>query len=261
MQVLNYMKSELYRNVRSKNNYLFLIGFVAFVILINVSLGLFANTQVNFPYGTTKYSLSSFYSSMVIPFFLCLTLTSLVFGQEYKNHTLINTVAYGISRHQIFLGKLIVTMIISVINIICISAAFIASAYLMLETSSPIYLYELLYALIGSLPLFILATVFAHSCHFAFDSDLKRSSVWLTCLVFIPQILSLVGRRIIAVRNVANWMPWNIFKNATFDFSTQQMAMNWSNPDIYMRCIIVGVLGSILFYLFGLESFKRKEIV
>ncbi|MDU1453853.1 MAG: hypothetical protein E6912_03585 [Paeniclostridium sordellii] len=60
----NYIKSEFYRNINNKGNYLFLFGSIGFVIFINVALGIFAKGQVKFPYGNTKYSLSSFYTYM-----------------------------------------------------------------------------------------------------------------------------------------------------------------------------------------------------
>ena len=38
--MLNYIKSEFYRNINTKGNYLFLFGSIGFVIFINVALGL-----------------------------------------------------------------------------------------------------------------------------------------------------------------------------------------------------------------------------
>lgn len=133
--MLNYIKSEFYRNFNTKGNHIFLFGSIGFVIFINVALGLFANSQTNFPYGNTKYSLSSFYTFIGLLMIISVYLVSLTFGQEFKNSTLKNSIAFGISRNQIYLGKFLVEVVICTINLVLISSAYVIAAYVMLEDS------------------------------------------------------------------------------------------------------------------------------
>ena len=52
--MLNYLRSEIYRNLRSKGNYLFILGAMAFVVFLNGVLWMFGNTDVSFSYNKKK---------------------------------------------------------------------------------------------------------------------------------------------------------------------------------------------------------------
>ncbi|GKX27711.1 hypothetical protein SH1V18_01910 [Vallitalea longa] len=259
--MINYMKSEMYRNVRTKGNYKFLFGLMGFVIFINVALGIYANSQVDFPYGNTNFSLSSLYSSLTVPMCLCLILCSTVFGQEYKCHTLKNSVSYGISRTHIYFGKLIMEIVISFINFICITGAYIISAYVMLEDSGPIYLENLFHALIGGIPLFIFSLVVAHSFLSIYDNERTTAMAvqWAIIVIIIPNILALAGKKISICRTIASWMPWNL-ASSSYDRIANRMIMPVSTDEGFIKCYIAGIIGSIIFLILGLVFFNKKEI-
>lgn len=106
--MLNYFRSEIYRNLHSKGNYMFILGVMLFVVFLNVILWMFGNLDSTFPYNNTKYAFSSLYANMKIPMVLCVCVVNLIFGQEYKNHTLKNTISFGISRNAIYLSKFLI---------------------------------------------------------------------------------------------------------------------------------------------------------
>ncbi|WP_195964891.1 hypothetical protein [Clostridium cuniculi] len=60
--MLNYFRSEIYRNLHSKGNYMFILGVMLFVVFLNVILWMFGNLDSTFPYNTTKYAFSSLYN-------------------------------------------------------------------------------------------------------------------------------------------------------------------------------------------------------
>lgn len=53
--MLNYIKSELYRNVHSKGNYLYLIIPMILVIALNVTLYLFLQVEDTFHYANIDF--------------------------------------------------------------------------------------------------------------------------------------------------------------------------------------------------------------
>lgn len=258
--MLNYIKSEFYRNINTKGNYIFLFGGMAFVIFLNVALGLFANRHTDFLYGNTKYSLSSFYTFMEILMIICLPLVSLIYGQEFKHHTLKNSIAFGISRSQIYLGKFLMEVIICTINLLLISSAYVIAAYLMLEDSGIVYLKEFIQAIIGCYPLLLVSLTAANCFYFIFDDENSAVLVWAIVMIVIPWLLNIAGREIKILKEIASYMPRNLIANATFDEESQKIIMSWSSQEGFIKCFVVGIIGVVIFYTIGLIIFKKKEI-
>ena len=259
--MLNYIKSEIYRNIHSKGNYIFLFGSMGFVIFLNVALGMFANGQVNFPYGNTRFSFSSFCASMNFIMITCLPLVSIIYGQEFKHHTLKNSISYGISRSQIYCTKFLMECIISIINLILISAAYIISAYIMLENSGVIYLNDLIRSIVACVPLFLVSVIVIHCLYFIVENETTVVVVyWAIIMMVIPKLLSMAGRKIEFLGKIASYMPFNIMGAYSYDESTKRMIMNWSTQEEFIKCFVVGIIGVIVFYTLGLLLFKKREI-
>lgn len=258
--MLNYIKSEVYRNLRSKGNYIFLFSCMAFVIFLNVVLVLFAKQDPKFPYANTYFSFTSLYSSMTFPLTLCLILAATVFGQEHKNHTLKNAISYGIERHNIYFGKFIVLIFIALINLVLISGAFIISGLLLLENSGAIYLQELIRALAACTPLFLISVTVAYCFLFAFESETTAAVWWLVIMVIAPKVFELLGHRIEILNKLATAMPWNIVKNITQGSEARRFIFYWSSQQGFINCFIIGIVGTLIFYLLGLKMFKKVEI-
>ncbi|WDV48082.1 ABC transporter permease [Clostridiaceae bacterium M8S5] len=257
--MLNYIKSEAYRNLRTKGNYIFLLSCLSFVTFINIALGLYASTQYNFPYGNTRFSFSNLYAGMGMPMMLCVTIVAIVLGQEFKHHTLKNSISYGITRKQIYFSKFLMELAVSAINLILICSAFIISAYAMLNDSGAIYFNILIRSIIACIPLFIFSVTVAHSLYFIFDNDIVAVSVWGVIVVVVPKLLSLAGMGIKVFREIANWMPWNML-TATFYGRTKEWGMTWSTNKGMIKCFVVGIVGSIIFYIIGQRIFEKREI-
>lgn len=258
--MINYIKSEVYRTVRSKGNYIFLFGCIGFVVFINVALGIFAKGEVGFPYGNTYFSFSSFYTGMPIPMVLCVPLASIACGQEFKNHTLKNSISYGISRNQIYFGKFFMELVVALINLVLVSAAYIITAYIMLEDSGAMPINELFRAIIACIPLFLVSLTVFHCCYFVARSENMVVILWTIIMILVPRILSLLGKRIDVLKEVANCMPINIVGNITHNEETGRLIMSWSTQSGIIKCFLVGIIGTLIFYMIGLLLLKKTEI-
>ena len=91
-----------------------------------------AHNEESFPYATTKFAIGLYLGSFQAVFLLCITVASIVFGNEYTNHTLKNSISYGINRSSIYFGKLIVEILYAFIAFAIITGIDIGSAYLLL---------------------------------------------------------------------------------------------------------------------------------
>lgn len=258
--MVNYIRSEIYRNLRNKANYITLGGIMCFVVFLNVMLWGFAQNDINFPYATTKYSFSSLYCSLYIVLALCLGVVANTFTQEYKNQTLKNTIAFGISRSSIYFGKFVVSIINSIIMLISVLGVFIISAYILLENSGIEHLNTLLLSIFSAIPLFLSSLTIAHFCCFTLDSENKATFAWIGIAAAIPLLSEMLGRRIELFANITKYMPWSILREVRFNEVSQTLILGWTSQEGIIRSIIAGVLGIIIFYVAGLEIFKKKEV-
>lgn len=258
--MINYIRSEIYRNLRAKGNYLFILGAMAFVVFLNIVLWIFANGDPYFPYGTTKFAFSNLYAQLQIPMILCVAAVSIMFGQEYKNQTLKNTISFGISRSNIYFGKFLMSIIFSVVTVICVCGVFIFSAYTLLENSGIEYLNILIRSFASSIPLLLVSLTIAHCLYFILDKEMNVVGFWAGIVIIIPQLLAMAGRKSEICHTIAGYMPWNIISDVTFSEATNSLVLGWTTPDAILRSIIVGIVGCAAFYLIGLQLFKKKEI-
>ncbi len=252
--MFNYIRSEFYRNIHVKGSTVLLFVTIGFVLLSNIFLANYGG------YGNTKVVFAQFGRSMGIPMILYLPLVSIINGNEFKNRTLKNAISYGISRSQIYLGKFIVEVSISIIILICTAAVYIISGYMMLENSGSMYLNDLFTAIIACVPLFIVGIACAHCLYFICDNGTVVGLVWIAIMVIIPQGLSIVGSKYDIVKKISDYIPWNMFDVQGYDKSIDRILMLWTSQGGVIKCFVVGIIGSIIFYMIGLVLFKKKEI-
>lgn len=258
--MINYIRSEVYRNLRNIGSYLFILGAMAFVVFLNIVLWIFANNDTSFPYATTKYAFSSLYCSLQLIMIICVLVVSIIFAQEYKNQTFKNTVCFGISRNSIYFGKFIISIIFSFIAAICVIATFVISAYILLENSGDEYLITLFNAIVAGVPLILFSLVVAHSFYFIMEKEINVIASWAGTIIIIPSLLAMIGRRSEISRTIASYMPWNIVGDITFNEVTNTLVLGWTTPEAIVKSAVVGVVGSLIFYIIGLEVFKKKEV-
>ena len=257
--MINYIKSELYRNLRSKGNYIFIASLIGFGVFCNIVLYLLAKNFTDFPFATTEFAFTSLYSSLSLLMYLCASAVTLTWGQEYKNNTLKNTVSFGISRNSIYFSKLLISIIYTFIVGILVSAAFIISAYLLLENSGIEELKLLINSLITAIPILLISITLTNSLNFIMEKEMNRVISWISIIIIIPFLLNMLGQKIELFKTISSYMPINIIK-ATFDETTMELVLGWTTPEGILKSIIVGVIGCVLFYFIGLEVFKKKEI-
>lgn len=258
--MINYLRSEIYRNLRLKGNYLFILGAIAFVVFLNGVLWMFGNTDVSFPYNNTKFAFSSLYASMKIPMYLCICVVSLIFGQEYKNNTLKNTISFGISRSAIYLCKLLMTLVYALIVAVFVISAFIISAYILLENSGIEYLTTLIKAIIASIPLLLISLTIANCFYFITDKEMSAIGYWATIVVIIPSLLSMAGHKSEICNTIASYMPVKLISDITLNEKTNDLILGFVTKEGIIKSIGVAIIFCSIFYFIGLEIFKRKEI-
>ena len=260
--MISYIKSELYRILHNKGSYLFLLICSALLISANVILALVGHSDKTFPYANTGFSLSLFYTSLSMIFILCISVTSIVFGNEHNYHTMKNTVSYGISRGSIYFGKLIVTFLYALSAFLIIGGLFILSSYALLENSHSQDLVRLFKASFVALPLLLFAVAASNCFFFLLESTGGAIAAIVGVLVAFPEISNYLAMKFKFFQHLAKILPWNLINKIGFDFQTDSsnLILPWEGMSGYYNYWLFGMLQLILFVIIGYTLFRKKEI-
>lgn len=258
--MLSYVKSELYRLLHNKWTYLFIIICSGLLISANVVLVAVKASDSSFPYATTKFSLSFFFTSLAVVFLLCIMVASMVFGNEHSNHTMKNSISYGISRGYIYFGKLIIETVYSIAAFVVITGIYIATAYLLLENSGILYLELLIKTCFIALPLFLFALAATNCFAFILESTGAGIAAVVGILIALPQITNVLAMKFEAFREFSKILPWNMINNISFEAETWKLSLPWEGAAGYYNYWIIGIAWMLVITAVGFAVFRRKEI-
>lgn len=263
----NYMKSEFFRILHGRTIYLLTLVMASLLVLMNVVLFLFSANAPGFPYGTVRFSFINLISDMEVFYLGALLVVMLLSSDEYKNGVLKNAVAGGTSRIHIFIGKCIVYGIVSIISAAVILAVYIFTTYALLETDfsvpmeSMFPLKVLLTGTAANLPFSLASVVLTVALGQIFQKEIQVSISWAAVMYLIPLAVRLLGIQIPLCARIARWLPWNFLSTeVSVSFSSMQMEALWMHPEGFLREMIVGAVGILLFGTWGILGIRRKDI-
>lgn len=263
----NYMKSELYRIFHARTIYFLTAVLAVLAVFVNVVLYLFRVNTTRFPYGSVRFSFSNLITGMQIFYIGAMLVVMLLSVDEYKNGILKNAIAGGLSRTHIFVGKCIVYSITAMGSAAVILAAYISTAYGLLEydpavaQESSLPLQILLTGAAANLPFSLAAVILTVALSQIFKKESQVCILWALIIYLIPTAIQILGLKIPLCAQIAGWLPWNFLQtevNATF--SSRQMDALWMYPEGFLKLMIVGAVGIILFGAAGIAGFRKKDI-
>jgi ABC-type transport system involved in multi-copper enzyme maturation permease subunit len=257
--MINYIRSEFYRLLRNRGAYFFILVCSALITSAHVVLAAVAHKEAGFSYANTSFAFSLFFGSLPAVFLLCVTVVSIVFGNEYSNHTLKNSISYGISRGSIYFGKLIVEIIYAMIAFAIITGVDIGTAYLLLEDSGPDSLELLFKFSFVALPELLFSLAATNCFLFILESNGAAIAAIMGTTVAYPIVNQYLGLKFDIFAKLNTILPWNIINKINFDDKLQMIAP-WAGKDGYTNCWLFGMLWMVIFVLIGFVVFRRKEV-
>lgn len=257
--MLNYIKSEFYRVLHTKDIYLFTGVISILFVLMNIILFVSNTNLDNFPYGTVSFSLNAIIGGMTWLFVAGALVVATLYSGEKKYGTLKNTIAYGISREHIFLGKCMVSCVVAFFSMIIIFIAYIGSACLLLSGPVNVPIKELISGVFAVLLCAFASVILAVALFQFFDKEILAAIVWLLVMDYIPQLCFYAGLKIDILNKIAQWLPWNYLKyEVRANMSGYQCL--WNTSFGLMKCIVTGVIGIGVFTVLGLVLTRKKEV-
>ena len=256
----NYIKSEWYRVTHTPTIYVFTGVLSGLTLLMNLVLWASDKTESAFLYGTVAFSLSNLVWMMQMLFYVGMILVYLLFADDKKNGSLKNSIAFGISRTEIFLGKCVVSTVVSLISLAVILAVYLGSAVLLLKPGVEPKAVEItLQGVACVIPMAIASEVLGIAFCSFFQKEVVAGIDWFAVMVGIPQICFILGLKFESWAKVAAWMPHNyLSREITVNMSGWNCL--WQTPEGVAKCLISGFIGLIVFLAFGLLVSKKQEV-
>ena len=259
--MLNYIKSELYRALHSKEIHGTAIGLLAIILSMNLVLFLMKDVE-HFRYGSASFSYSMLVSVPMIYCYVAADVAVMLYESDRRNGTMGNSIAHGISRMQLFAGKCIVCFTVSLILLAAALPVYIGSASL-LHAQGPTTAQDMLLEIpamsliaTGSL---ILAVVLLDLFQNSFFSVLT----WLTVMLLLPKLLLFAGMLLPfggdALMDAAMWMPANFIPAGT-RVNMSECVTIWDTGAGMARCLLSGAAGILVFGLAGVLLLRKRDI-
>lgn len=258
--MLNFIRSELYRAVRSKEIHGTAIGLVAMVLFLNVTLGLMKDVE-HFRYGSTSFSYSMLVAAPMLYCYVASDIAVMLYESERRNGAMGNSVAFGLSRMQLFAGKCIVCFVVSLTLLALALPVYIGSAALLLHGTGPVTLWDMLLeipamSLIATASLILAVVVLS-----LFENSFFSVLAWLTVMLLLPKLLLLAGMLLgsNALMNIAMWMPANFIPAATH-VNTSECTAVWDTAEGMIKCLMSGAAGMLVFSGLGVLLLRKQDI-
>ncbi len=256
----SYIKSEFYRIFHYKWTYLFIAICSALLVSSNVLLAVLRYSDASFSYGNTAFAFANFISNVVFVFILCISVASMIFGNEHTNHTMKNSVSYGITRGKIYFSKLIIEIVYALIAFVIITGFFIASAYLLLEHSHENEIMELLKMFAASLPLLLFALATTNCFIFIIEGTGASIAAITGLLIALPLVSNFLGMKFEIFRRLAKVLPWNMISSIGIEMKPYSIVLPWAGNAGYYNCWLAGILQMIIIIIIGYLVFRKREI-
>lgn len=257
--MLNYMKSEWYRITHSREIYVITAILCGATLLLNAVLALVAGADKSFPYATVNFSFNMLIGSMPMIFVVGGVIVWRLFADEKAIGTLKNAIAYGISRHHIFMAKCVVSIVVSLLCLVMVAAVYAGSAYLLLEGPAEEPLKQLFSGIGASLLCAFSAVILAVGLLQYCSKQSSAFGWWVIIIIGLPAALSFAGLKYEIVARISAWLPWNFLRLETVANMSGSRGM-WTTPEGLMKCLIAGIAGIAIFTFAGITMCRKQEV-
>ncbi|MGH4124335.1 MAG: hypothetical protein ACREV6_15520 [Clostridium sp.] len=258
---MNYIKSEFYRVSHSRGIYCLIAILAILSFLLNAVLALFGRTDgLSFPYDTTSFSYSNLVANPMIFCVMSAVIGIFLYEGNRKYGNLKNTVAFGITRTNVFAGECIVATVSAIFSLIIVISVYIISAVVFLEHTGPVNLMDLLTEIPAVFFIAVASLISGIVCIEAFEKASTGIIIWFTIWFIIPKIFFYLGLRFDMIRNIAMWMPDNFFGISGMSVNMSQSITAWGTAYGMAKCLMSGIIGILVFSLLGIILLRKREV-
>lgn len=257
--MLNYIRSECYRITHSRSFYTCTGILCGIVLLMHAALMIGAALTPDFKYNTFRFSLNNFTGQPFIMVILSVSIAGTLFNEDRKSGILKTTIAYGISRETILIGKCIVSLLTSLLLLLIVLVFYVVCAYITMPAPEPEPLRQMLLAIAASLPSAIASLIFGNVIFMLCRKEMTAVLWWILLFYGIPMTCFFIGLKFELFERISEWMPY-IFLRMGAGVSMNTYNSIWNTAGGMLHCIAAGTIGSVIFLIWGILRLRRLEV-
>lgn len=268
--MVNSIQAEIYKLTRRPYFYVFNLCCAAFALLVIGCLAYIKYTApanqdaVNFP-----FSLNILLMGMPVGLYLVAVGGDAVFSEQYKYNTLKNEVSYGLTRVQVYLARLVVTLLLMIVVFVVTIGVYLLASLVLLGIPSDemammslgmtaaqsvqMMMQMLGYYILASFPLWLGALSLAIACYFLIRGSNMAGIAFLAIMVGVPAILNNLGKYVHPM--------FHSLYHLTLDYMgglvISAQNLDWT---LMSRCWLIGLAWAVVSTAVGLLVFSRREI-
>ncbi len=253
--MIYYIITEVKHAIKRKLCRNYFICIVIACLLANLSITVFRDLLYGINDGTYAYNLIMFAKGFFwIPYYSCIFLADMVFGEKYPNPRIRNRSNRGLGRTKIYLGKLISEWLLLLMFTIITAVLFLTITTVFqvhdgtIDSSVVIdFIQNVSYAF----PLLMAGVSLSNMFLFLFDKKKKAYLFYVIFVVIIPRVIMLLSTDSIALA------PMHAIRELllTPQFQSLQFYATLDIPRIIISSVIYIIISTVI----GCIGFKRKR--
>ena len=263
--MLNYLRAEFYKVFHRKYTWITLLVLLALEAVLVWGFGFINANGSHIDVAEAAYSL---WLLMYMGCFLTLFTCEMVFANQYKNGTLKNEVAFGLSRSRIYFGKYLTQLIVSILFCAVMVLFYLGTSYLFLyrdAAEDAVLWTNTAYYLLVCLAVWIGAQALSCACSFVCRGSTSAELIAIAVLFILPEVLSMVGfvlsRQPGPGVQAAGKVCYQIYEYTPVIFlqtaTTTTSAWDWGTVG---RACMIGGFWLTVPTILGLFGFHKREI-
>lgn len=241
--MINYLKSELYKTYTSIYTKILLCLLIIVLFFINSFFALYSKDV------TTTFLINK--KILYIAFFFTPLFTELVFSSDSTYGTLKNTLSFGIGRGEIFIGKLLISMLFQLIIFFITIATCTLMPLLFFHNSLVINeLSSLIRVFISALPIILCVVGITNSLEFISEDKLNYLLAFII-VMFIPNFINGI-LKVFDLGSIDSVNKYTMLSRLSLILDNSSLA--------FLETLGVGLLYFIVFVFLGYLDFRKKEL-
>ncbi len=257
--MLNYIKSEFYRIRHTKAVYISTAILCVLVVLFNGAMAFLNHVDPTFHYGTFRFSLNMFTGAPMTYMYIAGFVGFLLFLEDKRGGALYHTIAYGMPREKIILGKGIVGLVTAFCMMVVVLVFYVGSAWLLLKNRELLPLQELLCEIVFLLPTAVAVMLLGIVLGMIMQKEFNIVWNWLLVVALIPNVIYILGLKFEAVYRISKWIPMVYFKREIAVYLNRYECI-WHTPEGIMRCLVSGFAAIVCVLVFGILKLKKQDL-
>ncbi|MBO6138207.1 MAG: hypothetical protein J6O71_06295 [Lachnospiraceae bacterium] len=250
-----YILSELKQAVKRKLCRNYFICIILMCLLANLAITVFRDLLYGVNDGTYAYNLIMFAKGFFwIPYYSCIFLADIVFGEKYPDPRIRNRSNVGLGRVKIYLGKLIAEWLLLLIFAVITTVLFLAiTAVFQIHdgTIDSSVVIDFIKNVAYAFPLLMAGVSLSNMCLFLFDKKKTAYIAFALLVVLIPRVIMLLSTDSIAIA------PMHAIRELllTPQFQSLQFYATLDIPKIIISSVIYIIISSAV----GCIRFCKKK--